>query len=248
VDSHAHCGIQDRFPPQSFGDYKNSVAGSDIGGVVFFAPVMEIYDRYDPYFEDDPYWLDRRRSANEYLLGLDSPEFRAIPYLFIWNDFAVDQLAPEHRGIKWHRHASEPKYRYDDPKCALAIEEIRRRNLPVVLEEEFPNTVMFVERLAPGVRTVIPHLGFLNGGYGEIRDAGLWKNVNVYADTSLASRDHILDFIERYGHEKLLFGSDFPFGSPKQELQKILELPIPEGKVKAIVGKNLERLFSECNV
>ena len=63
VDSHARCGIQDTFPPHSFGDYRNA-EGSDIGGVVFFAPVMEIYDRYDPDFEDDPYWLERRRSAN----------------------------------------------------------------------------------------------------------------------------------------------------------------------------------------
>ncbi len=102
---------------------------------------------------------------------------------------------------------------------------------------------MFVEKLAPGVRVIIPHLGFLNGGYGTIRDAGLWNKENVYADTSLASRDNILDFIDRYGHEKLLFGSDFPFGSPRRELQKILELPVPEEKVEAIVGKNLERLF-----
>ena len=39
-------------------------------------------------------------------LTLGSSDLKVIPYFFIWNDFAVDQLKPQHKGIKWHRHLS----------------------------------------------------------------------------------------------------------------------------------------------
>ena len=248
IDAHAHCGIQDRFFAQSFDDYLFHVSGSPIGGAVFFAPVMEIYDRYDPHFEDDSEWRQRRNNANSYLLGLDSPRFRIIPYFFIWNDFAINELKPQHKGIKWHRHASEPQYHYKDPLCSKAIEEIHKRNMPVVLEEELENTVRFIEEIAPGVKVIIPHMGFLNGGYYRIEACGLWAHKNVYADTSLAYREEILHYINKYGSEKILFGSDFPFGSPKNELEKIMKLPIPDSKIEAIAGGNLKRLIEHSNL
>ncbi len=40
-----------------------------------------------------------------------------------------------------------------------AIDEIKRRNMPVVLEEEFENTFIFINELAVGVKVIIPHLG-----------------------------------------------------------------------------------------
>ena len=103
--------------------------------------------------------------SNAYLLSLKPVELIVYPYFFIWNDFAVEQLSPAHCGIKWHRHADEPVYRYDDPRCRSALDEIRRRGLPVVLEEEFDQTVRFIRELADGITVVIPHLGMLNGGF-----------------------------------------------------------------------------------
>ncbi len=247
IDSHAHCGIEDTSFAQTFENYLDHVSNSGIGGAVFFAPVMEIYDRFDPDFEDNSFWRQKRKNANKYLLELDSPEFPVFPYFFIWNDFAISQITRQHKGIKWHRHASEPRYRYDSPECRKAIDDIRQRNMPVVFEEEFANTLKFVEKTAPGIKIIIPHLGFLNGGYSRIDSRGIWALKNVYADTSLAPREEIMDYIRKQGTEKLLFGSDFPFGSPKEELEKILRLPIPEDQVEAVIGGNLKRLLSESN-
>jgi len=248
IDAHAHCGIQDRSYSQTFDDYLNDISGTDIQGAVFFAPVLEIYDRFDPYFEDNTDWQKRRKNANDYLLHLDSPQFRVIPYFFIWNDFAVNQLTSQQKGIKWHRHAFEPIYHYDDPLCRMALEEIHKRNMPVVFEEEFENTVLFLDEIASGITVIIPHMGFLNGGYAGIDGQGLWSYKNVYADTSLASREEILHYINKYGSDKILFGSDFPFGSPKIELEKIMRLPLSENKIEAIIGGNLKRLLASSNL
>ncbi len=247
IDAHAHCGIQDRFPPQSFEDYYNLAKGSGIEGVVMFSPVMEIYDRYDHGFEDNDAWRQRRKKSNEYLLAIDHSGLNVIPYFFIWNDFAVDQLTPRHKGIKWHRHSDEPIYHYDDPRCRRAIEQIRHRNMPVVLEEELVNTIRFIDEIAVGVRTIIPHLGLLNGGYKAISNTGLWERPNVYTDTALASQYEISDYINTYGCERMLFGSDFPFGNPQSELVKILNLNIPEEKKAMILGLNLKNLIEDSN-
>ncbi|MCF8036846.1 MAG: amidohydrolase [Desulfobacteraceae bacterium] len=245
IDSHVHCGIYDRFPPQSFENYLASIRGSPIETAVMFSPVMEIYDRNDPDFEDTPAWQEQRAASNQYLLGLQNREIEVFPFFFIWNDFAVDQLDARNCGIKWHRHADEPEYRYDDPACARAVADIRRRGLPVVYEEELANTIRFVNEIAQGVNVIIPHLGMLNGGYREIARNGLWADPRVYTDTSLAAPEEIRDYIARYGSGRIMFGSDFPFGAPKRELSKVMDLPVSETVREAITGGNLLRLIGK---
>ena len=173
IDAHAHCGVLDRSMPQSFEDYRQQIAGTGIGGAALFSPVFEIYDRFDFQFADTEAWQERRRLSNANLLSLKSADLNVYPYFFMWNDFAVEQLTAAHCGVKWHRHAGEPIYHYGNPKCRAALNEIRRRKLPVVLEEEFDNTLRFVRELAEGITVIIPHLGMLNGGFQTIAAAGL---------------------------------------------------------------------------
>ena len=247
IDAHVHCGRLDAFPPRDLRDYISLLEGSGIGGAVMFSPVMEIYDRYDPHFRDTGEWKRTRAESNRYLLSVGIPGFEVYPYFFIWNDFAVDQLTGAHKGIKWHRHPDEPVYNYDDPKCAAAIQEIRRRNMPVCLEEEYENTLYFINELAPGVKVIIPHCGMLNGGYDLFRRHGIWEMSNIYADTALAPVGDISDYISRYGCERLMFGSDFPFGNPVSELHKILRLKLTVEQERAIIGLNITRLLDASN-
>jgi len=233
--------------PQTFEDYCFQIQGTDIEAVVMFSPVMEIYDRYQPDFEDNAQWQKRRKKSNEYLLTSGNSNLRVIPYFFIWNDFAVDQLTAQHKGIKWHRHPHEPVYHYDDSQCKKAIDEIKHRKMPVVLEEEFKNTIRFINELAVGIKVIIPHLGLLNGGYDTFLRHEVWDNPDIYADTALASSYEIKDYIDNFGCDRLLFGSDFPFGDPKEELSKILNLSIPREKKEMILGHNLKRLLAESN-
>ena len=242
IDAHAHCGVIDRSAPQSLEGYMQYLAGTDIGGAALFSPVQEIYDRYDFAFADNPDWQRRRQQSNAYLLALAPAGLTVYPYFFIWNDFAVEQLDAAHCGIKWHRHEDEPVYHYEAPRCRAALAEIRRRNLPVVLEEEFKNTVRFIRDLADGITVIIPHLGMLNGGFHQIAAAGLWEIENVWADTALASTGDIREYLLRYGHHRLMFGSDFPFGDPASELSKVRRLHLGSEVETAVLGGNFLRL------
>ena len=204
IDAHVHCGRQvktdpvtGKAQPQDLIDYLAWAEGSGIVGAVMFSPVPEVYNRLDPHFVDNAEWQARRRDSNSYLLSLDPVGFEVFPYFFIWNDFAVDHLSPRHQGIKWHRHSDEPRYQYDDPRCAAAIAEIRRRDLTVCLEEEWDYTWRFLTELAPGVRVVIPHCGRLNGGYERFCAEGLWGQPNVWTDISNASTEWAMDYLAR---------------------------------------------------
>jgi len=248
IDAHAHCGREDRFPPQDLRDYVSRLGRSGIRAAIMFPPVSEIYDRYDPDFQDTDKWRNRRRESNEYLPGISEPEFTVFPFFFIWNDFAIDQITSAHKGIKWHRHADEPRYEYESPLCSGAIAEIRRRGMPVCLEEEFGNTLRFINEIALGIKVIIPHLGLLNGGYAMLKRQDIWAMPNIYADTALAPSGDIRDYVSRYGHERIMFGSDFPFGDPVHELNKVLRLGFTDEQRMAITGYNAAKLLSESNV
>ncbi|NTW36478.1 MAG: amidohydrolase family protein [Syntrophobacteraceae bacterium] len=248
IDAHAHCGRRDRFPPQDLSDYMSHLGRSGIRAVIMFPPVSEIYDRYDPGFKDTDQWRSRRRESNDYLLGLSGSELTVYPFLFIWNDYAVDQITSSHKGIKWHRHPDEPRYDYGNSLCHAAIAEIRRRNMPVCLEEEFENTMHFINEIAKGVKVVIPHLGLLNGGYERLRRLDIWAMPNVYADTALAPPNDISDYVSKYGHERIMFGSDFPFGDPVHELNKVMRLNLTAEQRAAITALNAAKLLAESNI
>ncbi|MBT8490664.1 MAG: hypothetical protein KJN62_06430, partial [Deltaproteobacteria bacterium] len=90
---------------------------------------------------------------------------------------------------------------------------------------------------------IIPHMGGLNGGFSALFRAGIWDNENVYADTALASSREVTVFIDKYGIERLLFGSDFPFGIPYNELLKIKALKLDETHFGDVAGRNILRLI-----
>ncbi|MGD9948178.1 MAG: amidohydrolase family protein [Desulfobulbus sp.] len=243
IDSHIHCGIQlSRLP---IDEINPLLREEGITGACMFAPVEDIYDRYDREFTDTPQWQQTRHRANQYLLDLAEEGEPIFPYLFVWNDFTVEALQQPYRGIKWHRHSDEPRYHYQDPRCKMMIEEITRRRLPIVLEESFHHTRNFIEHMAPEAVIIIPHLGGLNGGYRALDEAGIWKRDNVYADTALASTSELHHFIEHYGADKLLFGSDYPFGDPGCELRKIDRLPLNRDDFEKVVAGNILNLLRD---
>ncbi len=148
-------------------------------------------------------------------------------------------------GIKWHRHPDEPVYNYDDPRCRAILAAIAERQLPVVLEEAFENTMRFLDELAPEAIVVVPHCGYLNGGFWRLHKLGVWRRPNVYADSSAApSHDPgvLREFLGAYGPEKLLYGSDYPFDNPSFCLEAIRALGLPPADEALIVAGNALRL------
>lgn len=242
IDSHIHCGIQNVSQP--FTDIQPLLNDAGIGGACLFAPVEDIYYRYEPTFDDNAEWRQCRARAHDYLLEVTAANKDIFPYYFVWNDFLVEELERGFVGIKWHHHAGEPSYYYDDPACGLMIDAICRRRMPIVLEETFEQTLNFVETIDGRTPVIIPHLGMLNGGFRRLLDAGIWEDNTVYADTALAGRGEMADFVARYGPDRLLFGSDYPFGDPGGQLKRLLSVGLAGRLMEKVCADNILRLLN----
>lgn len=243
IDSHMHCGVQNVGLP--FETVQGYLQEGGIGGACLFAPVEDVYDRYDDHFQDNPAWVKCRQAANEYLLACQRSQPDIYAYYFVWNDFREQELKKGYRGVKWHRHEDEPVYHYDDPLCETFLQRLYEMRLPILLEESFDNTLYLIKRVSGRTPIIIPHLGMLNGGFPALFHAGVWEDETLYADTALASSGEIARFLKEYGSERLLFGSDFPFGSPHQELQKIRRLAMNPEDLQNVAGGNFLRLMKE---
>jgi predicted TIM-barrel fold metal-dependent hydrolase len=241
IDSHMHCGVQNVSLP--FETVQGYLREGGCDGACLFAPVEDIYDRYDYHFQDNLAWINCRQMANDYLLKLQHSQADTYAYYFVWNNFKKEELRKGYKGVKWHRHEDEPVYHYDDPLCEAFLQEIFALRLPVLLEESFANTIYLIQRIKGRTPVIIPHLGMLNGGFQALFDSGIWNDETIHADTALASGWEISRFLETYGSGRLLFGSDFPFGSPYQELQKLTRLSLNAEDLENVVSGNFLRLI-----
>lgn len=235
LDSHVHCGLS--LPLERV---KPLWAEGGIDGGVLFSPVEEIYDRFDRRFTDSPAYQESRKKVHRYLESLHSDGHYI--FWFVWNDFTTP--GKDFSGIKWHRHAGEPDYLYGTEQCEEIIEHICQRQMPVILEEEFSRTLAMVKKFKGRTVTIIPHCGSLNGGYARLKEAGLFEDPGVYVDTALADARQIEDFASTYGVDRILFGSDFPFGDPAYECLKVKQIFTGAERSK-VLGENLLYLLGE---
>jgi hypothetical protein len=243
IDSHIHCGIQNVNQP--FSMIRPLLETAGIEGACLFAPVEDIYDRYDRSFDDNHTWRACRTKAHDYLVTVSKENEGIIPYYFVWNDFAAQDLEKGFKGIKWHHHSGEPPYHYEDPRCTDMIDAICDRRLPIVLEETLSRTLKFIDQIAERTPVIIPHLGLLNGGFRNLLSSGIWDSPMVYADTALAGYGEISAFLDRYGPDRLLFGSDWPFGSPGLQLEGLKNSGIGREDLQKICSGNILRLMSQ---
>ena len=242
IDAHMHCGIQNVDQPLNM--IKGYLDQGGIEGACLYAPVEDIYDRYNYHFQDSSSWVDCRQRSNRYLLDIQESEENIYAYYFVWNDFRKEELKKGYRGVKWHRHDSEPEYHYDDPRCESFLKEVYRLQLPIVLEESYGNTLSLIQRIDGQTPVIIPHLGGLNGGFYALFHSGVWEKDNVYADTALATRSEMTMFLNKYGVDKLIFGSDFPFGIPYSELRKVRDLKLADDDFAKVVSGNITMLIN----
>jgi uncharacterized protein len=166
-----------------------------------------------------------------------------FPYHYIREDFSP--IPDEYYGGKWHWmrgwQDSASNYKVlDDPDLPRLIEQLRQTDKPIVFEEELNFTERFVGA-APELKLIIPHLGLLGGSPMDFLNAFKDKP-NVYFDTALADRSTILKFVKTVGPQRILFGSDIPFGAMRSELSKVMGLDIADADKELILSGNIIRL------
>lgn len=231
IDSHTHWG-----PSVTLGigvksdDLLHQAEESGVGRIIIFPfPSMALADE----------------GINDRLLDEAKRIERFVPYYYIPEDLRSIPIGKGFHGGKWHwmRGVQDCSSNYrvlEDPLLGDYIEESEKIGLPIVFEEELAFTEGFV-RKTKDLKIIIPHLGMLGGNPMDFLRA-FKSRENIYFDTALASSDTVMKFIEEVGPERILFGSDVPFGRMKQELEKVLSLPIGEDRKECILHGNVRRL------
>ncbi len=159
------------------------------------------------------------------------------------------------KGVKLH----PPLQRVDaDAESAMPMYDlIRALNLVVVFHAGWdatyrdemrcsPRMLLHILENFPGIRIVAAHMGGLHI-QDEVMEL-LAGKADLYFDTAYAAdpwidKATIEKMIRMHGAERILFGSDFPWHLPQQEIELIDSLDISAEEKELILGGNARRLL-----
>ncbi|MDO5400960.1 MAG: amidohydrolase family protein [Eubacteriales bacterium] len=153
------------------------------------------------------------------------------------------------KGIKIH-----PDFQnipIDEPAAVPMYRAIARAGLPVLFhmgddryDYSAPERLTNLIRQVPDLIAIAAHFG---GWRAWDRSYAHIQPENVFYDTSSSlmylGKERALDFLDRAGAHRFLFGTDFPMWTPKEEVQRFLDLGLDETTRDRILFGNFEKLF-----
>ena len=174
---------------------------------------------------------------------------RLFPTMDGWEVELERMQAMGIRGIKIHPDFQ--KVNIDEPKAIDMYRAIAKAGLPVLFhmgdaryDYSTPERLTNLIRQVPDLIAIAAHFGGWQAwdhAYTHILPE------NVFYDTSSSlmflGKDRGLDFLEKMGPHRFLFGTDFPMWTPKTELERFLELGLDETTQNRILYGNFEKLF-----
>ena len=226
VDAHVHLGYS--IPTD---DVIKQMSECNVKKIVIFALPAEIDEGLDMNY----YILKKAEKFNEF-----------IPFYYVTGDLKIPDEIDLFRGLKWHwvrglTHIRSNLNLFEDKSFLAFLRELNELKLPIVIEEDFEFTKEFVNIMDNSV-IIIPHLGTISGNPNDfLKEFAEYDN--VYFDTALASESLINKFYNELGADKLIFGSDIPFGTMKNELNKILKMEIPKSDIRRITKENILKIL-----
>ena len=271
IDSHVHLHPTEEvgkmvvesigLPYYSYGtpdDYLNDMksAGIDRAVMVSFAP--------DNQLKNNNFWTvaitrtGRNKPAKYPML---------IPFISVSPTMKgrtmVEELEHKYKwgmkGLKIHPVAQ--RFAPDDERMWPVYEWITKHDLPITAhsgfnvdgKSEFGESERWISVLEEfsNLKLILAHMG--GGSWDktvEIAD----KFPQVMFDTAIAisyinrpttlDDEEAVDIIRTIGSERILFGSDYPWINPKNDIERINGLNISDEDKKIILGQNAARLFN----
>lgn len=126
------------------------------------------------------------------------------------------------------------------------FEAAARYDIPILFHSghpsrDLPSLQGYAARQFPDTRVVIAHMGLHD--YVSETIIVCKENPNVFADMSQAWPYDIKTFVRAVGADKLLYGSDAPFQSPKVERVKIEECRFSDHEMELIFFRNAQHVW-----
>ena len=158
-------------------------------------------------------------------------------------------------GVKLHPDIQQ--FEMDSIRCRKIYDICEEKHLPILMHTgdsryDYSN----VNRLLPIVKhySDLVIVGAHLGGWSIWDQLGdqLAGYKNLYFDCSSCftwiSPSIVKEFIELYGADHVLFGSDFPMWSPGKELRTFLSMGLGEEDNRKILSENAVRVYGISNI
>lgn len=157
------------------------------------------------------------------------------------------------RGVKLHPEMQ--RFAPDDPGAMRIYAECERLGLPVIfhagrsgIEPESIRPYALIRHYVPAIRAH-PRVQFVLGHAGarDVEDAvaAAQQHANVWLEIAGQGATQLASIVDRIGHERVVFGSDWPFYPLAATLAKVLL--VTEGRPAAraaILQDNARRIFA----
>ncbi len=195
------------------------------------------------------------RSINQFIsacadTGADLVGFGSLfPTMENWEEELEYIQTLNIKGIKIHPDFQ--KVPIDEPKAIDMYRAIAKAGIPVLfhmgdahLDYSTPQRLTNLIRQVPDLVAIAAHFG---GWQSWDRAYEQILPENVYYDTSSAipylGIERSLDFLDKLGAHRFLFGTDFPMCTPEEELAHFLSLGLDEQTRNTILFDNFRKLF-----
>ena len=151
-------------------------------------------------------------------------------------------------GIKFHPDFQT--FDIDDPAMMPVYEALEGR-LPILFhmgddryDYSAPARLVKVAKAFPRLQLQAAHFG----GYRRWQEADVYEDCpNIFFDTSSAlfmlSPHEAAKLIRKFGHQRFLFGTDFPMWDHREELERFMTIPLTEAEREDIFANNFERIY-----
>lgn len=158
----------------------------------------------------------------------------------------------KHLGLKGIKlHPDFQAFHIDDPKMDKIYEKLDE-TLPVLfhlgdenLDYSAPRRLANVLERFPNIVAIGAHMG----GYMCWDEAEEYLfGRNLYIDTSSCLHcmdgERLMELIRKHGMDKVVFGTDYPIVTHKEELKKMMALPLSECERNQILWENAAKILS----
>lgn len=169
------------------------------------------------------------------------------------DDFARDLDEIQALGLKGVKlHPDIQRFPADNPRAMEIYRLCEERALPVCIhagdrryDYSNPDRLETIARAFPRLKIQAAHMG----GWSVWEEASLrlaqYENVRVDCSSSLywLKPETALEIIRRYGAERVLFGTDYPFWPQKRELDDLFALGLTEDELECVCWRNAAALY-----
>ena len=155
-------------------------------------------------------------------------------------------------GVKLHPDIQG--FKIDDYRCLKIYEQCEKKHLPILMhtgdsryDNSNPNRLVPILEIYTGLTVIGAHFG----GWSIWEEASKKLNgiPNLYVDCSstfywIKDNKIIMEMIQRYGTDRVLYGTDYPMWSPQAEMERFLTLPLTDEEKKLILSENAKKVYN----